>query len=73
MPMTCFGPSAVVPDPSAYEPWLDVGHFDRAELEALLRPYPPETMEAYPVSTRLNTPVNNGEERVRSLATTRWK
>lgn len=46
----------VILDSGDYEAWLDVGRLDRARLEALLRPYPAEGMEAYPVSPRVNNP-----------------
>lgn len=42
-----------------YDTWLDVSHFDRQRLEALLRPYPPELLETYRVSTTVNSPGND--------------
>lgn len=40
--------------------WIDP-HAGSAALKALLRPYPGD-LEAYPVSTRVNTPANDGPE-----------
>jgi putative SOS response-associated peptidase YedK len=42
-----------------YRLWLDNGIFDGKALGALLRPYPPEDMECYPVSPLVNSPPNN--------------
>ena len=39
--------------------WLDPGTEDQAHLLRLLKPYPAEEMEAYPVSKRVNSPKNN--------------
>ncbi len=39
--------------------WLDQGFEEKEALTDLLRPYPSEEMEAYPVSRRVNTPSNN--------------
>jgi len=48
--------------------WLDP---DLTESEAVLdclRPYPAEAMAAYPVSTRVNAPQNEGPELIAALA-----
>ncbi len=45
--------------------WL--GH-DRGDVEKLLKPYPAEEMEAYPVSSLVNSPSNNSAEYIRSPA-----
>ncbi len=42
-----------------YEMWLDPDFDEREPLTSLLKPYPAETMEAYPVSRRVNKPSNN--------------
>lgn len=42
-----------------YEMWLDLDFDEREPLTSLLKPYPAETMEAYPVSRRVNKPSNN--------------
>ena len=42
-----------------YAAWLDPGFGGKEALLDLLRPYPSEEMEAYPVSRRVNRPANN--------------
>jgi putative SOS response-associated peptidase YedK len=49
----------VILDPDAYAPWLDTALRDHERLQPLLHPYPPEGMEVYPVSPRVNNPVND--------------
>lgn len=44
---------------ASYAFWLDPGVIDPAALKPLLRPCPPEWLEAYPVSTRVNSPRND--------------
>jgi len=39
--------------------WLDPENNSTDSLAKLLRPYPAEEMEAYPVSTRVNAPRND--------------
>jgi putative SOS response-associated peptidase YedK len=46
----------VILAPADYDAWLDVGRFDRTRLANLLRPYPAEALEAYPVSARVSNP-----------------
>lgn len=41
--------------------WLDPDA-SREELRAFLRPFPAERMEAYPISTLVNSPANDGPE-----------
>jgi putative SOS response-associated peptidase YedK len=48
---------AVLLAPDEYETWL---HGDADEAEALLDPYPADGMRAYPVSTTVNDPSNDG-------------
>ncbi len=50
---------AVILPSSAYEPWLDPNIQEADRLQPLLRPYPPEEMTAYPVSTVVNNPAND--------------
>lgn len=45
--------------------WLDPQTADPAALTKLLKPYPAEAMEAYPVSKRVNSPTNNSPECVK--------
>ncbi|MCB1056336.1 MAG: SOS response-associated peptidase, partial [Acidobacteria bacterium] len=49
----------VILPPESYDRWLDPELHDREALEALLLPYPAEAMEAYPVSTLVNSPQND--------------
>lgn len=39
--------------------WLDHTNEDAAALHSLLAPYPPDMMDAYPVSTLVNSPAND--------------
>ena len=47
--------------------WLDK-ESDPAQLLALLKAYPADKMEAYPVSRAVNSPANDGAELMRSVA-----
>ena len=42
-----------------YEMWLDPDFDEREPLTSLLKPFPADVMEAYPVSRRVNKPSNN--------------
>ena len=42
-----------------YEMWLDPDFDEREPLTSLLKPFPADAMEAYPVSRRVNKPSNN--------------
>ncbi|SEO86484.1 Putative SOS response-associated peptidase YedK [Halogranum amylolyticum] len=55
---------AVVLDESEEKTWLNG---DGDEAERLLDPYPADTMEAYPVSTQVNSPANDGPELVEEV------
>jgi putative SOS response-associated peptidase YedK len=57
---------AILP-PSAYADWLDP-ESDPEDLLHLLEPYPPDEMEAWPVSTRVNRPSNDDERCVMPVA-----
>jgi len=48
----------VILDPTDYVAWLDM-KTPAADAQALLRPFPPEVMRAYPISTRVNSPRND--------------
>lgn len=50
-----------------YGRWLDPSVTDGAKLKELLRPYPAEEMAANPVSTFVNSPVNDLPECVRPV------
>lgn len=47
--------------------WLDAATQDQSLLHNLLKPYPAEEMEAYPVSKRVNSPKNNTAECIEQL------
>jgi putative SOS response-associated peptidase YedK len=49
----------VILSPSDYDLWLDVQVRDVDRLLALLVPYPPEEMTAFPVSLLVNNPAND--------------
>ncbi len=53
---------AVILAPEDYDLWLDPAIQEVERLQPLLRPYPAETMTAYPVSTRVNNPANDDPE-----------
>ncbi len=52
----------------AYTQWLSPGEAAPARLQPLLQPYPPNQMEAYPVSTRVNNPANDAPDCIAPLA-----
>jgi len=58
----------VILSPDDYDQWLDLEPSDEQRLQELLRPYPAEEMEAYPVSTLVNKPTNDVEECVEPVA-----
>ncbi len=58
----------VILQPKDYDPWLDPGVQDLESLQALLRPYPSEEMEAYPVSRWVNSPDNDDLRCIQPLA-----
>ena len=58
---------AILP-PETYDLWLDPTVREAEQLLSLLIPYPPEDMEAYPVSRRVNNPSNNEPSCVESVA-----
>ena len=44
----------------SYDEWLDPDNQEMEDLPKLLKPYPPEEMDAYPISTYVNSPKNQG-------------
>ena len=50
-----------------YDEWLDPANHDLDSLQVLLEPYPASEMDAYPVSTFVNSPHNEGPECVRPV------
>ena len=61
------GRMPVLLDRSAYEAWLDP-QATEADLEGLLRPFPPEAMEAFPVSDRVNSTAPDDADLTRPVA-----
>ena len=49
----------VILTPETYEAWLAPGFEEKEPFLDLLRPYPSDGMEVYPVSRRVNRPSNN--------------
>jgi putative SOS response-associated peptidase YedK len=49
----------VIVAPRDYSVWLDAELRDPERLRHLLRAWPADAMEVYPVSTRVNRPANN--------------
>ncbi len=46
----------VILDPADWDTWLDPESPDTVALQSLLKPYPPEAMTVWPVSTKVNNP-----------------
>ena len=55
----------VILNPDTYNLWLDPGMQDAAAVSELLRPYDAQLMRFYPVSSRINTIINDDEECIR--------
>jgi putative SOS response-associated peptidase YedK len=49
-------------DPDDYDLWLDPGMRDVSAASELLKPFDARLMRCYPVSTRINSVVNDDEE-----------
>jgi putative SOS response-associated peptidase YedK len=58
----------VILHPEDYALWLDPDFDEKEPLTTLLKPYPSEAMEAYPVSRRVNSPSNNEPSIIESVA-----
>ncbi len=58
----------VILDLRDYARWLDPSETSTEDAVNLLRPFDPDQMTAYPVSTRVNTPKNNDEDLIRAVA-----
>ena len=52
----------VILEPDAYDWWLDPSEQSSNQLDGLLKPYPAEEMEAYPVSRLVNRPSNDSPD-----------
>ena len=46
----------VILDPKQYNEWLESSLHSTEQLKALLKPFPPKEMEAYPISLLVNNP-----------------
>ena len=57
----------VVLNPDSYDLWLDPGMKDVAVVSELLKPYDARLMRCYPVSSRINSAVNDDEECARRV------
>ncbi len=53
----------------AYQAWLDPGQRDPRALQDLLAALSPPALEAWPVSTRVNSPAHEGPELIEPVAT----
>jgi putative SOS response-associated peptidase YedK len=51
----------VILDPDAYDVWLDPGMRNAAAVSELLKPFDARLMRSYPVSTRINSVINDDE------------
>ncbi len=51
----------VILPPETWDIWLDTANTNKQRLQSMLNQYPTEEMAAWPVSTRVNSPRNNGE------------
>ena len=58
----------VILHPEDYGLWLDPDFDEKEPLTTLLKPYPAEAMEAYPVSRSVNSPSNNEPSIIESVA-----
>jgi putative SOS response-associated peptidase YedK len=58
----------VILNPDDYGVWLDREFEDGKRLLNMLRPFPADRMDAYPVSTVVNNPRNDAEECVQRVA-----
>ena len=52
----------VILEPDGYEQWLDPSDQSPTQLDGLLKSYPAEEMEAYPVSRLVNRPSNDSPD-----------
>ena len=48
--------------------WLDRSNQDTTELRSVLTPYPDDAMEAYEVSTLVNSVANDGPDLIARVA-----
>lgn len=53
--------------PENFDRWLDPSVSDIEELQSMLGPYPDRLMQAYPVSSKVSSPDNDGPELIESV------
>jgi putative SOS response-associated peptidase YedK len=52
----------VILNPADYQTWLDPQEGVQEDFQGLLKPFPDEFMDSYPVSTYVNSPKNNSPQ-----------
>lgn len=57
----------VILSPEDYDLWLEPDFHGQGKLLEMLKPYPAEDMEAYPISTTVNNPRNETKECVEAV------
>jgi putative SOS response-associated peptidase YedK len=57
----------VILSPARFEEWLEPAPMSPERLQEVLAPHPSEEMEAYPVSTYVNKPINDGPDCIAPL------
>jgi putative SOS response-associated peptidase YedK len=58
---------SVILSPDDYDLWLEPDFHGQGKLLEMLKPYPAEDMEAYPISTLVNNPRNETKECMEAL------
>jgi len=53
--------------PDQYEEWLQTEKLSPEALDAIFKPFPPEELEGYDVSSMVNSPANNSPENIEPL------
>lgn len=57
----------VLLDPTAQAEWLDITHHDVAALQRLLAPAPADSLQAWPVTSRVNRASEAGEDLIAAI------
>jgi putative SOS response-associated peptidase YedK len=57
----------VILEPENYQQWLEPQNQNVREMQLMLRPYPSDEMTAFPVSTKVNLPANDGAELIEAV------
>jgi putative SOS response-associated peptidase YedK len=58
----------VIAPPDKYDLWLDPDVQEKEKLLPMLKPYPDEELELFDVSTRVNSPKNDGPENIEKIS-----